>query len=145
MLPSSATLFKDHQIYIYWKVIFMSLRKYSFCKSSVKLWSSIKNKGFRGGSDSKGSACNTRDPGLMSWSGRSLGEENDNPLQYSCLGHSMDRGAWWLTVQGVTRVGHDLVAKPLHGCYFLKSVFFLWRGEINLLTCSIFQKNNQKY
>ena len=37
-------------------------------------------------------------PGL----GRSPGEENGNPLHYSCLGNSMDRGAWWATVHGVT-------------------------------------------
>ena len=36
-------------------------------------------------------------PGL----GRSVGEANDNPLQYSCLGNPMDRGAWWATVQRV--------------------------------------------
>ena len=36
-----------------------------------------------------------------------LEEENGNPLQYSCLKNSMNRGAWWATVHGVTRVGHD--------------------------------------
>ena len=35
------------------------------------------------------------------------GVGNDNPLQYSCLENSMDRGAWWATVHGVQRVGHD--------------------------------------
>ena len=44
-------------------------------------------------------------------SGRSPGEGNGNPLQYSCLENPMDRGAWWATVHGVTRVGHDLVTK----------------------------------
>ena len=44
--------------------------------------------------------------------GRSPGEENDNPLQYSCLENPTDRGAWWATVSGVARVGHDLAAKP---------------------------------
>ena len=39
--------------------------------------------------------------GLIPGSGRSPGEENDNPLQCSCLGNLMDRGAWWATVQGV--------------------------------------------
>ena len=38
---------------------------------------------------------------------RSPGEGNDNPLQSSCLGNPMDRGAWWATVQGVARVRHD--------------------------------------
>ena len=40
------------------------------------------------------------------------GEGNGNLLQYSCLGSPMDRGAWWATVHGVERVGHDWVTKP---------------------------------
>ena len=42
-----------------------------------------------------------RDTGLIPGSGRSPGEEHDNPLQYSCLENPMDRGAWWATVYGV--------------------------------------------
>ena len=42
------------------------------------------------GSDNKESACNTRDPGWISWLGRSPGEENGNPLKYSCLDNSME-------------------------------------------------------
>ena len=45
---------------------------------------------FPGGSDSKASACNTGDPGSIPGSGRSPGEGNGNPLQYSCLENSMD-------------------------------------------------------
>ena len=47
-----------------------------------------------GGSDGKASVCNVGDPGLIPGSGRSPGEGNGNPLQYSCLENSMDRGAW---------------------------------------------------
>ena len=47
-------------------------------------------------------------PGL----GRSPREGNENPLQYSCLGKPMDREAWQATVRGVTRVRHNLAAKP---------------------------------
>ena len=43
------------------------------------------------------------DPGLIPGSGRSPGEENGNPLQYSCLENSMDGGAWRATVHGVTK------------------------------------------
>ena len=50
--------------------------------------------------------------GLIPGLGRSPGEGNGNPLQYSCLENPMDRGAWRATVHGVTRVGHDLVTKP---------------------------------
>ena len=39
--------------------------------------------------------------------GRSPGEGHGNPLQYSCLGNPTDRGAWWATVHGFQRVGHD--------------------------------------
>ena len=46
-------------------------------------------------------------PGL----GRSPGVGNDNPLQYSCLGNLMDRGAWLATVHGVARAGHNLATK----------------------------------
>ena len=43
-----------------------------------------------------------RDTGSIPGSGRSPGEGNGNPLQYSCLGKCVDRGAWWVTVHGVT-------------------------------------------
>ena len=56
-----------------------------------------------GGSDSKESACNAGDPGLISGLGRTPGEGNSNPLQYSCLENPMDRGAWWATVHGVSK------------------------------------------
>ena len=43
--------------------------------------------------------------------GRSPGEGNNEPLQYSCLGNPMDRGAWWATVNGVR---HDLATKTIN-------------------------------
>ena len=59
--------------------------------------------GFPGGSDGKESACNAEDTGLIPGSGISPGEGNGNPLQYSCLENSMDRGSWWATVPGVAK------------------------------------------
>ena len=59
--------------------------------------------GFRGGSDGKEYACNEGDPGLIPGSGRSPGEGNGSPLQYSCLENSMDRGAWRAIVHGVAK------------------------------------------
>ena len=44
-----------------------------------------------------------RDVGLIPGSGRSHGEGNGNPLQYSCLGNSTDRGAWQVTVHGIAK------------------------------------------
>ena len=57
--------------------------------------------GFPGGSEVKASAYDARDLGSIPGSGRSPGEGNGNPLQYSCLKNPMDRGAWWTTVHGV--------------------------------------------
>ena len=58
---------------------------------------------FPGGSEVKASACNVGDLGSISGSGRSPGEGNGHPLQYSCLENPMDGGAWWATVHGVTK------------------------------------------
>jgi len=63
--------------------------------------------GFPGGSVSKESVSNAGELGLISGSGRSLEEGNGNPLQYSCLENSIDRGVWRATVHGVARVGHN--------------------------------------
>ena len=62
----------------------------------------INIKGFPGGSDGKASACSAGDPGSIPGSGRSRGEGNGNPLQYSCLENPTDRGAWRATVHRVT-------------------------------------------
>ena len=51
----------------------------------------------------KESTCNSGDTGSIPGWGRSPGEGNGNPLQYSCLENSMDREAWWATVHGVTK------------------------------------------
>ena len=59
------------------------------------------NRGF--GSDGKASACNAGDLDSIPGSGRSPGEGNGNPLQYSCLENPMDGGAWLATVHGVTK------------------------------------------
>ena len=59
--------------------------------------------GFSDSSVGKESACNAGDLGSIPEPGRSLGEENGNPLQYSCLENSMDRGARWDTVHGVAK------------------------------------------
>ena len=55
------------------------------------------------GSDGQESACNAGDLGSMPGLGRSPGEGNGNPFQYSCLENSMDRGAWQATVHVVAK------------------------------------------
>ena len=70
------------------------------------------NRDFLGGSavtNPSANAGDTRDIGSIPGSGRSPGEENGNPLQYSCLGNPIDREAWQATVHGVPRVGHNSV------------------------------------
>ena len=67
-------------------------------KINLKCWL----KGY-GGSEVKASACNAGDLGSIPESGRSPGDGNGNPLQYSCLENPTDGGAWWATVHGVAK------------------------------------------
>ena len=79
--------------------------------SSVLAWRIPMDRGawqsFPGGSGGKESVCTVGDPGSIPRSGRSPGEGNGNPLQYSCLENSMDRGVWQ-TLRW-PRVGHNRV------------------------------------
>ena len=88
-------------------------------------------KGFPGSSVSKEYAWNVGEPGSIPGTGRSPGEGNANPLQYSCLENSIDRGAWWATVHGVAKSWTQLsdfcftsVYMPIsnsHALWFLNS------------------------
>ena len=86
-----------------------------------------KSLSFDGGSDSKESACNVGDLGLIPGLGRSPGEGNGNPLQYSCLENPMDGGAWGARVHGVAKSQtglndehfHFLSHKLINSKYFL--------------------------
>ena len=81
--------------------------------------------GFPGGSEVKASDSNTGDLGSIPGLGRSPGEGNGTPLQYSCLENPMDRGAWWAAVHGVaksrTRLS-DFTSSNFccHGFFFCK-------------------------
>ena len=68
----------------------------------TKIQSSIIG-GLPGGSVVKNPPANSGDMGLVPGSGRSPGERNGHPFQYSCLGNPMDRGAWWAIVHGVEK------------------------------------------
>ena len=68
-----------------------------------QIYLAVTSQGFPGGSEVKASARNAGDLGLIPGSGRSPGEGNGNPLQYSCLENSMNRGAWWATVHRVAK------------------------------------------
>ena len=84
----------------------MTLKKTKQCDPLVNLGKNFLKKsvnaGFPRDSDGKESTCNAGDPGSIPGSGRSPGEANGYPIQYSCLENSMDRGAWWDTVHGAT-------------------------------------------
>ena len=68
--------------------------------------------GLPGSSVGKESACSAGNLGSIPRLGRSPGEGNGRLFPYSCLENPMDRGAWWATVSGFARVGHDLATKP---------------------------------
>ena len=80
--------------------------------------------GFPSGSDGKECACNVGGLGLVPELGRSPGEGNGFPLQYSCLENSMDRGPWWATVHRVSE--SDMTERlTLSFCYLLAFSFEL--------------------
>ena len=79
---------------------------------------------------SKSPACNSGDPGLIPGLGRSPGEENGTPFQYSCLENPVDRGPWQATVHGVARVGHNLATKTNQILYNFVMVFALCQHEL---------------
>ena len=82
-------------------------RKWSIgCRVPSREFGTASAQNLFGGSDGKESACNAGDSGLISGLGRSPGDENGNPLQYSCLENPMGQGVWQGAVHGVIRVGH---------------------------------------
>ena len=89
-----------------WALLFISV-----------IYSSVYMLGFPGGTvvkNSPFSAGDTGDAGLTPGLGRSPGERNGNPLQYSCLGNPMDREAWWATVHGVTKESNTTEGLDTH-------------------------------
>ena len=87
-----------------------------------------------GGSDGEVSVYNEGDPGSIPGSGRSPGEGDGNPLQYSCLGNPMDREApGWLQSMGLQRIGHDLVTKPPPPPSMVKTALPLQGAQIGTL------------
>ena len=76
---------------------------------------------FFGGSEVKASAWNVGDLGSIPGLGRSPGEGNGNPLQYSCLENPMEGGAWWAIVHGVTKSW-----TPLSDFTFIFFLFFFF-------------------
>ena len=84
----------------HWHQFFVSLGRYSIKHTPTGTY-------FPGGASGKEFAHNEGDLGSIPGLGRSPGEGKGYLLQYSCLESSIDRGAWWATVHGLHRVGHD--------------------------------------
>ena len=89
------------------------------------------SQGFPGSSVVKNLPANSGDPGSIPGLGRSPGEGNGNPLQYSCLGNPMDRGAWWATVHGVTKESDTGKNQSTHRFLICISFLFILEFELN--------------
>ena len=96
------------------------------------------------GSDSKESACIARSSGSVPGLGRSPGEGKGYPFQYSCLENSMDRGAWWATVRGITKswtwtewLTHTLLRVDLQSCvnFYCTAEWFSYTYTYILFSC----------
>ena len=99
-------------------------------------------KDFPHSSVGKESACNAGDLSSVPEWGRSSGEGNGNPLQYSLLENPMDRGSWQATIHGITRVRHDLVTKPPPPCSIYPILWNVcWFGLLLILFKTISQGN----
>ena len=82
----------------------IALTRWTFVSKVMSLlFNRLSRLGFPGGSEVKASAWNAGDPGSIPGSGRSPGEENGNPLQYSRLENPMEGGAWWAIVHGIAK------------------------------------------
>ena len=92
---------------VYWSYMIFPMNYWKFWFSKFLIFQKfISNPillGFPGGLKGKASACNAGDPGSIPESGRSPGEGNGTPLQYSCLENPMDGGAWEAAVHGVAK------------------------------------------
>ena len=99
--------------------------------------------GFPGGSDDNEYPCNVGEPGSVPGLGRSPGEVNGNPLQYSCLENPMDRGAWQSTVHGVAKSWTQLSNFTITAYLLTKYYFFFlkrvkyWFSNAFIPVCSL--------
>ena len=120
----------DERDWLRWKLGLILLDRAMLSKSFIQFsvdgwgcvpsllftWGQTMVGGFPGSSDGKASAYNVGDPGSIPGLGRSPGEANGNPLQYSCLENPMGRGACQATVHGVAK-SQAWLSDFIHSCY----------------------------
>ena len=108
----------------------INIKALAFCLEHSKKWNLLL--GTPCSSNGKESACSIGDPGLICGSGRSPGEGDGNPLQYSCLENPMDRGACWCTSHGVAKSRTRL--SNFHCCFINKYCKrLLWASQVALV------------
>ena len=123
---SDATSTLHASVFLYLSLWSVFLHSTSFHNGFLKIV--MMKLGFPGAVDGKESTCNAGDLGVIPVSGRSPGEGNGYPLQYSCLENSMDRWAWEATVHGVTEL--DVTEQRTHTyIYDETATFLLTYGE----------------
>ena len=99
--------------------------------------------GFPGGSDGKASAYNAGDPRSIPGLGRSPGEGNGNPLQYSCLENLMDGGAWLATLHGVAKSYSRLSDITIYLSIYLSALRAWWPKYWSFSFKSVLPVNTQ--
>ena len=100
---------------------------------------SLGRMGFPGGSDSKEFACSAGVPALILGSERSPGEGNGNPLQYSCLENSMDRGTWQATAHGVAKKSNTTERLTFGKIFFKRNSTFTVGWIVTELSFSLWE------
>ena len=113
MHPLSARHFRDvMRIKLVLSSKKANVQEMTHTQRELSLWYILDMRGIPYRSVGEESPCNAGDLDSIPALGRSSGEGNGNPLQYSCLKNPMDRGAWQATVHGIARARHDLATKP---------------------------------
>ena len=119
---------------VFWVCVFIYIHPhiyvythiYIFIYTHTHIYIHITTYDSPGGSDGKESFCNVGNPGSIPGSGRSPGEGNGNPLQYSCLENFMGRGAWRTTVHGVSKSQTQLSDQDFHFHVYTQSRVYVY-------------------
>ena len=109
-----------------------------FCFYPQNIFASIYQWGFPGGSEVKASASSAGDPGSIPGLGRSPGEGNGNPLQYSCLENPMDGEAWCYSPWGNKESD---TTELLHSCISGGSALRGWKSILISYLCPVFTES----